>query len=270
MTRAWLGRTAARAYPDEDRAAHGDELVGTLLDAGEDSPAGFGRELASLVAAGLAARSRKALSRPLRQITLDVVRWACIVIVARELTGNIASLRWGGTFGGSLSTVWLLYAGPALILAVFTAGRDRAAGIIGLIWPYMDIRSHPRPPMSIWIEFWLPPLSGFMVMAIRPRRKAGRDRALWVIPAIVWAIFQYTELGQQSGVGYLTPVLATLIFLPIQPALALGTAVAWSLMAAWYLPIGVGDTTRLAIELLSCTPLALTVSALSARALRRT
>jgi hypothetical protein len=45
-----------------------------------------------------------------------------------------------------------------------------------------------------------------MVMAIRPRRKVGRERALWLIPAIVWAIFQYTELGQQSGVGYLTPV----------------------------------------------------------------
>jgi hypothetical protein len=110
------------------------------------------------------------------------------VIVAGELTGDIASLRWGGTFGGSLSTVWLLYAGPALILAVFTAGRDRATGIIGLIWLYADIRSHPRPPISIWIEFWLLPLAGFVLMAIRPRRKAGLERALWLIPALVWAI----------------------------------------------------------------------------------
>jgi hypothetical protein len=270
MTRAWLGRTAARTYPPEIRAAHGEELIGTLLDAGEHSVALFGRELASLVAGGLAARSRKALSQPLRQISRDLVRWACIVIVARELAGNLASLRWGGTFGGSLSTVWLLYAGPALILTVFTAGRDRTTGIIGLIWLYTSIRSHPQPPISIWIEFWVPPLAAFMLMAIRPRRKAGCERALWLIPAIVWAIFQYTELGQQSGIGYLTPVLATLIFVPIAPAFALATAVAWSLMAAWYLPIGVADTTRLAVELLSCTPLALIVVVLSGRALRRT
>jgi hypothetical protein len=81
----------------------------------------------------------------------------------------------------------------------------------------MDIHSHPRPPISIWIEFWLPPLAGFMLMAIRPRRNAGPERALWLIPAIVWAIFQYTELGQQSPVGYLTRVLATLVLLPIRP-----------------------------------------------------
>jgi hypothetical protein len=230
----------------------------------------FGRELVSLVAGGLAARSRIALSRPLRQISLDIVRWACIVIVARELTGNLASLRWGGTFGGSLSTVWLLYAGPALILTLFSAGSDRVTGITGLIWLYMDIRSHPRPPLSIWIEFWLLSAAGFMLMAIWPRRKAGLERSLWLIPALVWAIFSYTELGQHSGVGYLTPVLATLIFLPLQPALALGTAVAWSLMAAWYLPLGVSETTRLAVELLSCTPLALILVVLSGRALRRT
>jgi hypothetical protein len=84
------------------------------------------------------------------------------------------------------------------------------------------------------------------------------------------AIFWYTELGQQSGVGYLTPVLATLVVLPIQPAFALGTAVAWSLMAAWYLPIPVAQSTRLAIELLGCTSLALMLLVLSTRALRRT
>lgn len=178
MTRASLGRTAARTYPSEIRAAHGEEVIGTLLDAGEHSVAMFGRELTSLVAGGLAARSRKALSQPLRQISLDLVRWTCIVIVARELAGNFTSLRWGGTFGGSLSTVWLLYAGPALILTVFTAGRDRTTGIIGLIWLYTSIRSHPQPPISIWIEFWVPPLAAFMLMAIRPRRKAGCERAL--------------------------------------------------------------------------------------------
>lgn len=270
MTRAWLGRIAARTYPAEVRADRGEELIGTLLDAGETSMAAFGRELVSLVAGGLAARSRQALSQPLRQITLDLVRWACIVIVARELAGNLASLRWGGSFGGSLSTVWLLYAGPALILAVFTAGRDRAAGIIGLIWVVADIHSHSRPPVSIWIEFWLLPVAGFILMATRPSRMAGPERALWLIPAIVWAIFQYTELGQQSGVGYLTPVLATLAFLPAAPAFALATALGWSLMAAWYLPIGDGDTTRLAVELLSCTPVALIFLVVSGRALRRT
>lgn len=146
MTRTWLGRAAVRAYPAEVRSGHGEELIGTLLDAGENSVAGFGRELVSVVAGGLAARSRKALSQPIGKLSVDVVRWACIIIVARGLTGDLASLRWGATFGGSLKTVCVMYAGPVLILALFTAGRDRATGIVGLICLYADIHTQPATP----------------------------------------------------------------------------------------------------------------------------
>lgn len=270
MTRLSVGRLAVRAYPASVRADRGDELVGTLLDAGELSVATFSRELVSLVLSGLVARSRDAFGQPLWQLALDVVRWASIVIVARSLIGELAWLRWESFQWGSFTTVFLYYAGPALILAAFTAGRDRAAGIIGLVWIIRDILAHSQPPASLWIELWLLPIAGFALMTIVPRRQRVRERVLWLIPGLVWALFGYTELGQQSGIGYITPVLATLVFVPIQPALALGTAVAWSLMAAWYLAIPMGEATRLGIELLISTPLALVLAVATAHIVRRT
>lgn len=269
MSRHWIGRIAVRAYPAEARAVRGEELVGTLLDAGDHSLAAFGRQVVSLIVGGLAARSREAFRQPLWQLALDVVRWATIMIVARRLIGEFAWLRWESFQWGSFTTVFLYYAGPALILTAFTAGRDRAAGVIGLVWITRDIVRAGEPGASVWIELWLLPIVGFALMTIAPQRKPGPARALWIIPGTIWAIFGYTELGQQSGIGYITPALASLVLVPIQPALVVGTAVAWSLMAAWYLAIPAAETTRLGIELLSCTPLALILATLSARIVRR-
>ncbi len=265
MTRASVGRAAVRAYPRDIRMARGEELVGIMLDASEHSVAAFVRQLLSLVFGGLASRSRVALSQPRRQIVSDVVRFACIVIVARGVTRDIAALHWGGGFGGSFTTVCLLYVGPVLILALFTTGHDRVTGIVGLAWVLADILTRADPPLSVWVEFWLLPLLGFGLMAIAPRPEACRPRALWVIPAIVWAVFVYTELGQQSGAGYLTPVLATVVLLPIQPAVALGTALSGSLMAPWYLSVGITQTTRLGVALVSCLLLELILFALCQR-----
>jgi hypothetical protein len=270
MTRTWVGRTAVRAYPAEVRAVRGDELIGTLLDAGEHSVAQFARHLVSLVTGGLAARARAALAQPLRPMGADVLRWACIMIVARGLTGELASLRWDGAPPWSLQTICLLWGGPALVLVLFTAGRDRMAALVGLMCLVADILSRSRPPVSLSVQLWLPEVAGFIVMVVAPRRKVGFERALWLIPAVVWALFWYTELGRLSGVGYVTPVLATLVVLPIAPAFALGTAAAWSLLSAWYLSIPYGPSIRLGFELLSCAPLAVVLLILSRRALRRT
>jgi hypothetical protein len=270
MSKAWMGRAVVRTYPAEVRAVRGEELIGTLLDAGDHSSAAFGRHLVSLAAGGVLARSRMVLGQPLGPLSVDVLRWACIMVVARGLTGELGSLRWDGAPPWSLQTICLLWGGPALVLVLFTAGRDRTAAFVGLIWLVADLLTRSRPPVSLWIQLWLPEVAGFIVMLVAPRRKAGLQRALWLVPAVVWALFWYTELGQQSGVGYLTPVLATLVILPLAPALALGTAVAWSFMAAVYLPIPYGPATRLGVELLICAPLALVLLVLSRRALRRT
>ena len=187
MTRTWLGRIAVRTYPVEVRAQRGEELVSTLLDASENSPAAFTRQLVSLVAGGLAARSRTTLRQPLRQMILDLVRWACITTVASGLTGGLASLRWGGSLGGSPLTLWVQYIGPALLIALFTLGHDRLTGIVGLIWLYAGSSYYvpPSPSTDFWLEFWLLPLAGFVLMVTVPRRRHGHAETVHAARTVV-------------------------------------------------------------------------------------
>ncbi len=104
-------------------------------------------------------------------------------------------------------------------------------------------------------------------MTIRPRRPLEPERGLVLIPILAWACFRWTELGQQSGAGYLAPVVAVAVFLPIKPARTLATALAWSLLAAFYITIPETHYMVLSIAMISCTPIAVALVALTRRAL---
>jgi hypothetical protein len=215
MTRAWVGRAAVRTYPAEVRAVRGDELLGTLLDAGDHSWPAFCRHLVSLVAGGLLARSRMVLGQPLGPLSADVLRWACIMVVARGLTGELGSLRWDGAPPWSLQTICLTWGGPALVLVLFTAGRDRTAAFVGLTWLVADLLTRSRPPVSLWINLWLPEVAGFIVMLVAPRRRAGLERALWLIPAVVWAACARAGAGDGGGLVVHVRVVPTLSLRPL-------------------------------------------------------
>lgn len=270
MTRKWIGQTAVRLYPADVRAAKGEELVGTLLDAGDHSRAAFIGQLMSLIVAGLVARSRDVHSQPLDQLAFDVIRWAAVITVGRVMSGVVmAQVRWGGSIGWAPKTIWVAYLAPALILAMFISRRDRAAGVTGLAWCLVEALDSPQLPVRGWIELLVLPLVGFGLMTIAPRRHHDAGRTLVLIPVLAWAFFKWTELGLHSGVGYLLPVLAAAVFVTIKPALALGTALAWSFLAAWYLTIPGGNGALMSAELLSCAPIALILAGLSRRALAR-
>ncbi len=198
-----------------------------------------------------------------------MVRWAAVISVAHGVTSTVmAEVRWGGSIGWAPKTIWVAYLAPALILAMFMSRRDRAAGVTGLAWCLVEVFKDPLLPLGGWIELLARPCIGFALMTIAPRRHPDPGRGVVLIPILAGAFLAWTELGQQSGVGYLLPVLAAALFVTIKPALALGTALAWSFLAAWYLTIPGGLSLQSA-ELLSCAPIALALAGVSRHALTR-
>jgi hypothetical protein len=197
MTRKWIGQTTVRLYPAELRAAKGDELVGTLLDAGDASLAAFLAQLVSLIIAALVARSRDALSQPLDQIASDAVRWGAVITVASSMTTVVVEyVHWGGGIGWATVTSWQQCLAPTLILAMFMFRQDRAPGVTSLTWCVDVVMRQPQLPLSAWISLMVLPILGFGLMAVRPRRQPATGRVLVLIPILVWACFRWTELGQ--------------------------------------------------------------------------
>jgi hypothetical protein len=261
-----LGRLALRFYPSSFRDDHGGELLGTLLEAGEMSTAAFAAQLISVLLAGVAARCRRALTQPMRWLVLQTVVWAAVVSLARAfLYLVVMQLPHGAP--ESLQPILTGYVGPALILVLFTAGRGRAAGTIGLAWAadtVLEAHSNPTEYLSLGLQGVLLPALGFAVMLYRPRRALTGGRSLWILPAGAFAIWWL--LGGQAGpLPLLLPILIALPLSGLFPAFALGTTLSWSVIGAWILIQFGGHADHVPLELLSTTPLTLLIFALARR-----
>ncbi len=273
MSRAAIGRTVVRIYPNDIREASGEELLGTLLDASDGSRGGYVRQLVSLVRSGLSARARSELSQPLLRIAASTLCWVAVMSVMFGLVQTVGiGLRWGGSPGSGTQTLLHSYIIPALILVLFTLRRNRTTGILGLAWIAIFLHQASLLPLGGFFEIIPLQAAGFALLAIKPREPLPAGRFLWPAPAVVWLIYQVTLLGQLSGVGKVTPVLAALVFLPWAPSLALGTAITWALTAIYYLnlyqsvPFFAPHLLVEAIEFLAGVPLALTVVWITRRA----
>lgn len=268
MTKRWLGQAVVRLYPTEIRETRGDELVGTLLDAGDASPTAFITELVSLVLGALKAQSRQALAMPISTLIFQLLCWGAIVSIARTFVGVVAQeLRWGWSLGGPMNSL-TYYVLPALVLLAFSMRRFRFVGSLGLLWvvAVLHARSSGLDGLVLYprwsIEELLLPLTGSLLMLVAPRRAPTSAPWLWLLPAAIWAAHEITALGSQSGVGMVAPVALSMALLPLEPAFALGTALAWTLLLSWYLSVGDATWT---IELAVCAPLALLLVALCRR-----
>jgi hypothetical protein len=261
MTRKMIARAVVRLYPSKSTAITDDELVGTLLDAGDSSLVAFGGQVASMVVGALAARARWTSARPLGQLLSDAIRWAAVIIIAANLTRDVVTeLHWAHKLV-ALNYDSIL---PAAVLAMFLAGVDRAGGVAGLVFVAIFAVHHPLAPLNVRLEE-LVQILGFGLMAIRPRREDAL-RGLTLLPLLAWAFFWRTEYGQHSGIGYLLPVLVALIFTAISPEVAIGTALAWATLAPYYLAMP--GMTLLSVGLLSALPLAVCLAGVT-RALAR-
>ena len=124
----------------------------------------------------------------------------------------------------------------------------------------MAMRLHQSPLISLADFLILVPVQafGFGLLAIRRRSIRPAGRYLWPIPTAMWAFYWLTLLGQHSGIGRMTPVIAALLFLPVAPSLALGIGIEWLLQGVGYLTYPGGDGCPLwTAEFLACVPVVL-------------
>jgi hypothetical protein len=205
-------------------------------------------------------------------VIADAVEWAAVLSVALPLVLFFEYELQRGGVRGSLSTVLVGYVVPVLILALFTSGRARVAGMLGFTWALVHV----------WVGFGdqlvrfpgglrsaLLPALGFGFMAISRSGTSRSGRWLWILPAATYALMSLAVLpGLIAPARLAAPILLALVPLPLYPAFAVGAALMWAFMGAWLAFAVAGATPWLSIVLLSALPAALILASLGRRVAR--
>jgi hypothetical protein len=238
VIRERIGRTALRAYPPESRASRGEEMLGTLFDAGQRSVAAFCRESGSLVLAGLRERATITANVGTRRLIADGCNQAIAVLIVWLLrNGVLAETRYPAA-ASVRSTVALVVLGILLVCTVI--GYDRWAGVCGFVLTVgLLLLADPHAPLrtrSVTLAITVVPIICFAVMALAPRMsRPNPRRLLWLAPAA--AVAAILPSSQAGGLAFLAVIsLAALIRLPADPRLAFACGLAWA-------AVGLSDVT---------------------------
>ena len=225
MIRERIGQAALRAYPPAVRQTRGLEMLGMLLDAGEQSNPAFARESGSLVLGGL--RERRAITA--RAGTRRLIADSCCQAVLIWLTLWIISALNTEFIAGPSQQLLVQQVMLGAILACALIGFERIAAIGGLAAFAASGPLGPLGPHTQLVLFarGLVPIACLLVMVRAPRQRP-RDprRLLWLVPVIVLAALQ-----PHAWVG-LPEVLAVmsaggLLRLFHDPRLAIACSLVW-------------------------------------------
>ncbi len=240
-----LARLAVRAFPQTERAEHGDELVGTACELGADSRTRLVHELLYLVAAGLGARSRQVADLTTGSIVHDGLRLGIQWIVTLSIGTQIRALIYRpGRFAvqGNISMLTLACLASVLVLLLWRL--DRAAGALGLIWicHLSFTRLWTGMTMVAVLYLYGAFLVGFLALLRRPRARGfRRSRLFWLlVPALMCASLCLPVEGGGTVADlywwYLVPlalVLTVVVALPFAPRVVVAVGL---LLGTWWLP----------------------------------
>ena len=233
MIRERIGATVMNAYPKATRIERGDEMLGTLLDAGEVSVAAFARESVSLGFGGMRERAAARKECTVRGLAVDVLRWAAVLWIVLNLAGMSGyALPYPSGVRGV--TLWLFFLWP--VLAASLLGYDRFAGVCGIAWCVMLQTRFAMGPYATFFAGSLVPLASFIAMVAAPRHRKRDPRQLaWLIPAIAISFIHGPGFGLlQFGFCPLTlPILvavslAGIVILPADPRMAVAASLVWA------------------------------------------
>jgi hypothetical protein len=237
LTREGAARVALLAYPPAARAAHGDEIAATLLDASAGSGLRFARELLDLVRLGLRARATQTARASAGRLVADGLCLAAIWIMTLDLS-TLLSQKYRGM--GDALLMWPSIALLAAVLALALSGLDRLAGAGALVWTSLRLPELlDRHPGIGGLAPEVLPVLCFAALMIVPRRRSpdARRMAWLVVPAVLVALFGPRGNGQNPALvaavllGVVLVVALAVALLPKDPRLAIAGAVPLSDLA---------------------------------------
>ena len=214
-----------RAYPPAVRQARGLEMLGMLLDAGEQSNRAFVRESGSLVLGGLRERGAITARAGTRRLIADsccqaVLIWLMLWMISAMSTEVIAGL-----------SRRLLVQEVVLVatLACALIGYERIAAVSGLaaIAAFSPLGLHAHLVLLARLQV---PIACLLVMMRAPRQRP-RDprRLLWLLPLFVLGALQgHAQVSLPETLAVIS--VGGLLRLFHDPRLAIACGLVWITM----------------------------------------
>ena len=222
MIRERIGRAALRAYPLVVRQTRGLEMLGMLLDAGEQSRWALVRESGSLVLGGLRERGAITARAGTRRLIADACCQAVLIFMVLWL---ISALNTQGSWQGLLAQEVML----AAILACALIGYERIAAGSGLVAIVVmaasgPVGQHTHPVLLAMVLF---PITCLSVMVLAPqRRPRDRRQLLWLLPvSALVGLTAYAHVSLQEDLAVVSVVALLRLF--HDPRLAVACSLVW-------------------------------------------
>jgi hypothetical protein len=222
VIRERIGQAALRTYPSAARQTRGLEMLGMLLDAGEQSNWAFVRDSGSLVLGGLRERRAIIARAGSRRLIADscckaVLIWLMLLIISR-----LEPQASAGPSQQSLIQEGML----AAILACALIGYERLAALSGLA---AIVALGPFGPHNhlFLLANVVVPIACLLVMVRAPRaRPCDPRRLLWLVPvAVLTALLAHAHVGLPEALAVIS--VAGLLRLLHDPRLAIACSLVW-------------------------------------------
>jgi hypothetical protein len=227
VSRVRIGRAALRVYPRAAREARGLEMLGMLLDAGEQSGWAFVRETGSLVLGGMRERRAITAQAGTRRLLAD----SCCQAVLIFLTLWIISALSPDAIAGPSRPLVVQAVVLAAILACALIGYERIAAVGGLaaLIAFGPLGAHAQ---LVGLARVLVPI-GCLLVRVRAPRKRPRDarRLLWLVPvAVLAALRAHADVGLPEVLAAIS--IGGLLLLLQDPRLAIACGLVWTVVLA--------------------------------------
>ncbi len=222
MIRERIGQAALRAYPPAVRQAHGLEMLGMLLDAGEQSNLALVRESGSLVLGGLRERGAITARAGTRRLIADACCQAALIFLMLWLISVLNT----EVIAGPSQQLLVQEAVLAAILACALIGYQRIAAASGLaaLIAYGPLAQHIQ---LVGLARVLVPIACLLVMVRAPQQRPRDPRQLlWLLPVCVLAALHAHASVSLPQVLAVTS-LGGLLRLFHDPRLAIASSLVW-------------------------------------------
>lgn len=273
MKREHIARVALHAFPITVRSAHGEEMLGTLLDVSATSRTRFVRELIGFVRSGTQARATQTAQSGARRVVADGVClsgvWLLTLFLSSELGNRIRGFDPLGPWH-PLSPWSLGLLGAALALTLI--GYDRLAGVTALLFVATLVADPAWRDQTISRrELMVVPVICFITLALAPRRRKPDHRRLaWLALTATLAVVSSASDDPTAAIlilGLLFLLPLALAMLRTDPRFAIACALPLTSFGI-HMVQDRGGPGVLGMLFLSAAPLVLTIAVLRTRHLQ--